>query len=105
MARRYNKMRVCTNLRAGDILPSCGARGSKELAKALRAELEKRGNFIEMETVHCLGRCHIGPTVKLLPGGPFLQGAQPDQAARMMDLLEAEDYDAAIAAFPDEPPP
>lgn len=103
MERRYTKMRICTNLRAGDILPSCGARGSKELAKALRNELEKRGDFIQMETVHCLGRCHIGPTIKLLPGGPFLQGARPDQAAELMDLLETEDYDTAAKTFPDQP--
>lgn len=99
--RRYDRLRLCTNLRAGDILPSCGARGSKELARALREEIERRGDFIRMETVHCLGKCHIGPTIKLLPGGPFLLGAQAKDAPRLAEMLEAERYDEAAAAFPE----
>jgi (2Fe-2S) ferredoxin len=99
--RKYNRVRLCTNLRAGDLLPSCGARGSKELARALRAEIESRGDFVSLETVHCLGKCHIGPTIKLLPGGPFLLGARAEDAPRLAELLEAEAYDALVEAFPD----
>lgn len=97
--RQYNRIRVCTNFRAGDLLPSCAARGSKDLAEALRHEIALRGDFIRFETVHCLGKCHIGPTIKLLPGGPFLQGAQASDAAHIADLLLAERYDEAVAAF------
>lgn len=100
-ARRYTRLRICTNLRAGDILPSCGARGSKELARALREAIAEKGDFIAVETVHCLGKCHIGPTVKLLPGGPFLQGAQEEDAQTLTALLEVEDYEGLKAAFPD----
>lgn len=99
--RKYPRIRLCTNLRAGDLLPSCGASGSKELARALRAEIEKRGNFANLETVHCLGKCHVGPTIKLLPGGPFLQRATAEDAPRLAELLEAEAYDDLVAAFPD----
>lgn len=97
----FDRLRVCTNFRAGDILPSCGARGSKDLARALREEIEKHGDFIRLETVHCMGRCHIGPTVKLLPRGPFLQQVAPEDAPRLIELLKAGDYDAVRAAFPD----
>lgn len=99
--RLYPRLRVCTNLRGGDLLPSCGAVGSKELAVALKSEISKRGDFIMLETVHCMGRCHIGPTLKLLPFGPFLQGAQAEDAARLVSLLESEDYEALTIAFPD----
>jgi (2Fe-2S) ferredoxin len=99
--RRYTRLRVCTNLRAGDILPSCGARGSKELARALREAVAARGDFISVETVHCLGKCHIGPTLKLLPGGPFLLGAQAEDVPRLTDMLEAEEYETLKAAFPE----
>ena len=100
--RKFTKLRLCTNFRAGDLLPSCGARGSKELARLLREEVEKRGDFITLETVHCLGKCHIGPTLKLLPGGPFIQGATPEDAERIADGLLAEEYDELARLFSGE---
>ena len=86
--RRYPRLKVCVNFRAGDVLPSCGAKGSRELAQSLKEEIAKRGDFISLETVHCLGKCHIGPTLKLLPSGPFLQGAQAADAACIADLTD-----------------
>lgn len=100
--RRYTRLRLCTNFRAGDLLPSCGARGSKDLARLLRQEIEKRGGFISLETVHCLGKCHIGPTLKLLPGGPYLQGASPQDAARIAEGLLNEEYEELERQFPGE---
>jgi (2Fe-2S) ferredoxin len=98
--RRYPRMKICVNHRAGDMLPSCGAKGSKELAEALKEEIKKRGDFISLETVHCLGKCHIGPTLKLLPFGSFLQGAKPSDAADIAALLQAESYDDLEQKFP-----
>jgi (2Fe-2S) ferredoxin len=102
--RRYPRLKVCVNFRAGDVLPSCGAKGSRELAQSLKEEIAKRGDFISLETVHCLGKCHIGPTLKLLPSGPFLQGPQAADAACIADLLQAESYDILEHKFasPDE---
>ncbi len=97
--RRYPRLKVCVNYRAGDVLPSCGAKGSRELAQSLQEEIAKRGDFITLETVHCLGKCHIGPTLKLLPYGPFLQGAQAADAACIADLLHTESYDTLEGKF------
>ena len=99
--RRFTRLRMCVNFRAGDLLPSCGARGAKELQPVLAEKLAERGNFLSLDPVHCMGKCHAGPTLKLLPGGPFLLGAQVADVGRLLDLLEAEAYDEAAAAFPD----
>lgn len=96
----FDRLRICTNFRAGDILPSCGAQGSKELARALREEIEKHGDFIRLETVHCMGRCHIGPTLKLLPRGPFLQQVGVEDVPRLVDMLQSGDIDSLAAEFP-----
>jgi (2Fe-2S) ferredoxin len=98
--RRYPRMKICVNYRAGDLLPSCGSKGSKELAEALKAEIAQRGDFIALETVHCLGKCHIGPTLKLLPSGPFLLGAQAQDAPDIVALLHAESYEDLAQKFP-----
>lgn len=100
-ARQFDRLRVCVNFRAGDILPSCGAAGSKELAAALKEEIANRGDFIALQPVHCMGKCHIGPTLKLLPGGPFLQGAQAEDVPHLVDLLERGEYDQLKSEFAD----
>ncbi len=96
----FDRLRACTNFRAGDLLPSCGAVNAKELATALKEGIEARGLPLKFEKVHCMGRCHLGPTLKLLPAGPFLLGAQPEDAERLLDMLEAGDIEAATTAFP-----
>lgn len=96
----YDRLRACTNFRAGDMLPSCGAVRAKELAPLLEQGLKERGIPLKFETVHCMGKCHLGPTLKLLPAGPFLLGAQPEDADRLLDMLEAGDFEAAQKAFP-----
>ncbi|MDF1750067.1 MAG: (2Fe-2S) ferredoxin domain-containing protein [Alphaproteobacteria bacterium] len=99
--RRYLRIKICVNYRAGDLLPSCGANDSRELAAALKEEIAKRDDFITLEPVHCLGKCHIGPTLKLLPSGPFLQGAKVEDAAKIAALLQAESYEELMRQFPD----
>ncbi len=93
-------LNICVNFRAGDILPSCGARGSRELADALEAGIAERGLALEFKRLHCMGKCHIGPTMKVAPGGPFVMGAQASNARQVLDLIEAGDIDALADAFP-----
>lgn len=93
-------LNICVNFRAGNLLPSCGAVGSRELADALEAGIAERGLPIELKRLHCMGKCHIGPTAKLSHGGPFIMGAKADDVPQILDLLEAEDFDALKAAFP-----
>lgn len=101
----WPRLRVCVNFRAGEILPSCGARDSRRLPELLRRELADAGVEMRIEPVHCLGRCHLGPALKLLPRGPFLLGVTPDDAGKLARLLheggQSGDYAALLAAFPD----
>ncbi len=91
---------ICINFRAGDILPSCAARGSKELADALQAGIAERGLALELKRLHCMGKCHIGPTMRIWPGGPFVMGATESDGPEILDRLEACDWDALAEAFP-----
>jgi len=92
-------LNICVNFRAGDILPSCGARGGRELADALEAGITERGIEVEFNRLHCMGKCHIGPTMKFAPGGPFIMGAQASDAPLILDHIEAGDIDALAEAF------
>ena len=100
-ARGFDTIRLCVNFRAGDMLPSCAARGSKELRDALETSLAERLPEMRLVPVHCLGRCHLGPTIRLSPRGPFLLGATADDADYIVDRLAAGDTEALTDAFPD----
>ncbi len=93
-------LNICINFRAGDLLPSCGAEGSKELADALEAGIAARGIPLTFKRLHCMGKCHIGPTIKLSHGGPFIMGAKESDVPQILDWLEAGDFDALKTAFP-----
>ena len=48
-----------------------------------------------------MGKCHIGPTLRLVPAGPFLMGAKTkEDVTRILDLLEAGDIEKAAQEFP-----
>jgi NADH:ubiquinone oxidoreductase subunit E len=91
---------LCVNWRAGDVLPSCGEKGSKELADALEAGLKARDLPYTFRRLHCMGKCHIGPTMKISHGGPFIMGAQDSDVPQILDWLADTDFEALAAAFP-----
>lgn len=84
----------CVNYRASGNVPSCGARGAPELAEELQKEWDSRDMALDLKPVHCLGRCHLGPTLRLVPGGQFLVGAsKPGDGKRIVELIDREDYE------------
>lgn len=99
-------LRLCTNFRAGQVLPSCGARGADALKAVIEEALaarEQAGNPFPLafETAHCMGQCHIGPTLRLVPAGPFLMGVKTRQDVdRILDLVTGGRIDEAAADFP-----
>lgn len=97
----FDTLRLCINFRAGDFLPSCGARGAKRLHEALGEGMARTLPDMTLKPVHCLGRCHLGPTIRLSPRGPFLLGAQAEDVPFILDRLAAGDIAALQAAFPD----
>lgn len=97
---KYTRLMLCVNFRSGTLLPSCGARGSREIAKLLRAGIAERNIPLEFEPLHCMGKCHIGPTMRLAPGGPFFMGTSVEDVPHVLDMLEAGKYDELADEFP-----
>ena len=59
MARKPNPM-----------MPSCGAKGSDQIAMKFQEELMKRGlNNVLLSVTGCLGACELGPIVVVYPTG------------------------------------
>lgn len=96
----YTRLVLCVNLRTGDFLPSCGAKGSREIAKALETGLVERAIPLELEKLHCMGKCHIGPTMRLAPSGPFIMGIGVDDVPHVLDMLAARKFDELAGEFP-----
>ena len=96
----------CVNHRVSGNVTSCGARGAPDLAKELQEEWAKRDMKLQLKPVHCLGRCHLGPTLRLVPGGQFLVGAsKPGDGRRIVELVERGDYDTLNAEFAEKTDP
>lgn len=93
-------LRACVNFRAGNRVTSCGAKGSREMVAALEAGIASRGLSWQIEKVHCMGKCHLGPTMRILPNGSFITGAQEADVPRILDLLENDDLNGLANAFP-----
>lgn len=96
----YRALKACINRRAGDLVPSCGARGADRLAARIEAELAGAGLPLVLETAHCMGKCHLGPTLRLVPAGPFLMGVTPDTVPELVRFLRDGDIDGAARRFP-----
>ena len=67
---------------------------------ALEAGIASRGLSWQIEKVHCMGKCHLGPTMRILPNGSFIMGAQEVDVPQILDLLEKGDLNGLANAFP-----
>lgn len=81
---------VCQNLRPGADRASCKARGSGGLLDRIEREVRARGLRLAVEPSICMGKCTLGPTVRLAPGGPFFQGLSGADVPAFLDRLERE---------------
>ncbi len=68
--------------------PSCGGRGSRTLIAALRDDLERHGEAAVIQEVQCLGRCTIGPNMRL-KGGAFFTGMTRDRLGEVREAIAA----------------
>ena len=83
------KILVCVNPISGANKPCCGGRGSERLAKELEAGVRTRRIDVAVERIHCLNKCHDGPSMRYAPGGSFLLGVRHDDLPAILDELEA----------------
>ena len=82
-----NTLIVCVNRRLEASGPSCAARGSEEIADALEKGVTERNIDVVIERICCLGHCAEGPTLRLVPGGSFLQGTRLEDVPALLDDL------------------
>ena len=85
---RPTALLVCVNRRFKGGEPSCAARGSVAIAKAIEQGVHERQIDIAVERIICLGQCTKGPTLKLAPAGDFILGTTAAMVPGILDRLE-----------------
>lgn len=75
---------VCTQEKP-DGLPSCAAKGGREVHERLRDEVGRAGllDRVMVTTCGCVGLCDRGPNVIVQPDGRWYTGVTPDDAERI----------------------
>ena len=96
----YTRLVICVNLRTGDLIPSCGAKGSRDIADLLESGLITQNIPLKLEKLHCMGKCHIGPTLRLAPAGPFIMGIDVKDVPHILEMLKAQKFDELASEFP-----
>ena len=99
---RPTTLLICINRRFKANEPSCAARGSVAIAKAIENGVRARRIDIAVERIVCLGQCTKGPTLKLAPGGDFILGTTADMVPGILDRLEKA---CGVRAPADDGPP
>jgi (2Fe-2S) ferredoxin len=80
----------------------CKKRGSKEVRKALKAELRERGMVgdVRIDSTGCLGLCKHGPNAVVYPGGTWYlgltEGDVPEVVERHLEGGEPVEQLAAV---------
>ena len=97
---RHTTLMICINFRANNLVDSCGRRESAQLADALESGIKDRALSYDLVRTHCMGKCHVGPTVRIVPGGPFVMGASASDALHILDRLAAGEIDELATDFP-----
>lgn len=91
---------MCINLRIGNMIPSCGARGSRAVFAKLKALSDQNLLPCELEAQHCMGHCHEGPTIRLFPSGDWVLGVKPEETDEFVTLLRRGDIIALTSRWP-----
>ena len=78
---------VCINRRLDEDKPSCAARGSEALVARFAEGISRRGLTVELRKVFCMGRCELGPNVRIAPGGKNYNGVRESDVESLLDDL------------------
>lgn len=81
------KVLVCTNFRANPNHPSCGARDSDKIFKALCEALHDTP--VLTESSPCMGLCHVGPNVRLAPNGKYFNEVNTQELKLLIKEIKA----------------
>lgn len=78
---------ICVNRRLTDTVPSCGGRGSEQLADKLEQALQQQSLQLPLQRVDCLGRCEEGPNLRLAPDGHFFTLHDESEIPALLEQL------------------
>lgn len=81
------KVIVCTNHRANPVEPSCAERNSRNIANMLEQGITENRIAIKLERFNCLGRCEMGPNLKMVPDGSFCHGVQMEDVPALLEKI------------------
>ncbi|MBB4285073.1 hypothetical protein [Roseospira goensis] len=84
--------------------PSCGGRDSRAVIAALEAEAARRGLPLRVQEIRCLGRCTLGPNLRI-KAGAFFVGMTAARVAEVCDAVAAHRAGAGAPADPAAVPP
>jgi len=79
------RLLVCVNRRFGRDRPSCAARGSEKLLKALVPMLAALDPPIAAFPAPCQGRCSRGPVVRAMPTGSLFLDVHPSHSSVILN--------------------
>ncbi len=75
-------------------MPSCGAKGSDQVAMKFQEELMKRGldTKVLLSVTGCLGACELGPVVVVYPDGVWYGNVKPEDVPEIVEkhLIEGQ---------------
>ena len=77
---------------------SCSRRKTKQAA--LTKAVEDAGIDWRIEAGHCMGQCHAGPTMRILPNGPYVMGGLEADVPDVIEKLMNDDLDGLAATYP-----
>jgi len=82
-------VRICINKRLNtDRLPSCAARGSRELALKLEGLITAENLPVEIKRGPCMNNCLVGPNLKI-QGGAMFNLNDDTSDARIAEIMAA----------------
>jgi (2Fe-2S) ferredoxin len=83
-------VRLCTNKRLNtDKMPSCGGRGSREMADKIEALLLEKSIPAKLIRSPCMNNCQIGPNLKIQAAGLY-NNLSDEQIPDIIAAIEAE---------------
>ena len=91
------KLTRCTIVRQPTALRR--RRQSRDGCRLTRA-VEEAGIDWRIEAVHCMGQCHAGPTMRILPNGPYVMGVQEADVPDVIGKLADDDLEGLAATYP-----
>jgi (2Fe-2S) ferredoxin len=81
---------VCINDRDERFAPCCGRHGGPEIVAALREALTRRGLYVDVQTIKCLGLCAKGPNLRIAPSGSLYHAMTVEDVPAVVDALDSD---------------